>query len=207
MDNIPENRSAFAIRKVDAAESGQIRADIVKLILQRMVSGLRAQLDPATWISAGYVELEFFVHALCNKGRHPALDAWELSQAKPGRRTPSTREFYARRIAVLLCEALERAGHSPGAARKYAAVELGAAGVFGRRISDRVLERWQAQERPLMPGDELLVATGFAAAGGQPARVAIYFVGLCHLALNPTATAMREGSAETRGFIGELGCD
>ena len=203
MDEIKPNRMAFAVRKVDAAESDRIRTEIVRLILQQMVSGLRARLDPVAWVSAGYIELESFVHALCNGEMHPALAAWEADKAPPGRRAPSTREFYARRVAVLLCEALERAGYSPGAARKFAATEIGAAGVFDRRISDRVLERWQAQERPLMPGDELLVATGFAAAGGQPARIAIYFIGLCHLAMNPTVAAIRGGSAEIGGFIGE----
>ena len=57
-----------------------------------------------------------------------------------------------------------------------------------------------------MPGDELLVATGYAAAGGRPDRLAIYFVGLCHLALNPTVAVIRGGSAEMVGFIGEQRC-
>ena len=204
MDEIPPNRVTYAIRKVDVAESDRIRTEIVRLILQQMVSGLRARLDPTAWVSAGYIELESFVHALCNGEMHPALAAWEADKAPPGRRAPSTREGYARRIAVLLCEALERAGHSPGAARRYAATELTAGGVFRQKVTDRVLERWQEQERPLMPGDELLVATGYTTAGGQPARLAVYFIGLCHLAMNPTVVAIRNGaSAEMVGFIGE----
>jgi hypothetical protein len=203
MTDIPPNRTTFAVRKVDRAESDKMRTDIVRLILQRMVSGLRAQLDASTWISAGYVELEAFVHALCNGGRHPVLSAWEADMAAPGRPVPSTRESLARRITVLLCAALERAGYSRAVARKYAVKEFAAAGLFNGALSPRVIERWQAQERPLMPGDELLVATGFAAAGGQPARLAVYFVGLCHLALNPTAMVIREGSAEKGEFIGD----
>jgi putative DNA-invertase from lambdoid prophage Rac len=41
---------------------------------------------------------------------HPALTEWETTKDGAGRRLPSTREQYARRLALLLCVALERAG-------------------------------------------------------------------------------------------------
>lgn len=102
-----------------------------------------------------------------------------------------------------MCEALERAGLNRRAARKFAVKELKGTGLFDDTITHRTVEHWQEELLPLMPGDELLTATGYATAGGEPRRLAIYFIGLCHLALNPTAAVIRESSQELGGYIGD----
>jgi hypothetical protein len=198
----PRNQVVYVARHVDGVEGDKMRADIVRLLLQQTVSGLKTQLDPATWVSAGWVELEAFVDALCGRGIHPALAEWTATRANGGRPEPSTRESYARRLVVLFCEALQRTGLNGRAARRFAAKELGAAGLFGGTLSPRMIEHWREQVLPLTPSDELLAATGFAAAGGQPHRIAIYFVGLCHLTWNATTTVVREGTQEPPGYIG-----
>jgi len=195
---IPQIRTTYVVRKLDGVEADKTRADVVRLLLRRMIDGLKAKLDPASWVNGGWAELEAFTEALCGDGIHPAL---QECATKGGRPAPLSRERYARRLVVLLCESLERAGLSKRAAREFAAQELAAAGVFESAPSCRTIEYWQQNEPVLAPGDELLVATGFAATGGEPAKLAIYFVGLCHLALNPTAVAVREGSGKRGDYL------
>ena len=198
------NRTSFAIRKVDSVEADAIRARIVRHLLQRTIEGLKAELDAATWITAGWSELESFVDALCNNGAHPAINECVAGRANGGRPAPSTRELNARRLVVLFCESLERAGLNRRASRRFAVKELNNAGLFNGTISPKIIEYWQGKELPLAPDAELLCATGFAAAGGEPSRLAIYFIGLCHLALNPTAVAVPESSQELGDYIGRF---
>jgi hypothetical protein len=201
-DEIPRNHAVYVAREISREEANQTRAEIVRHLLQQTVAGLKAKLDPAAWVNAGWPELEAFVEALCSGGMHPAL--WEWEAAKGGHPAPSSRERYARHLVVLLCKALERAKLNKRAARKFAAQELAAARVFDSAPSHRTIEYWQAEEPELTHGDEMLIATGFAVAGGQPQRLAIYFVGLCHLTLNPTAAVVRESSGKGMGYLGNL---
>jgi hypothetical protein len=182
-----------AIRAVSAEESDRIRAEIVRLLLRRHIAGLKARLDPASWQNAGYSELESFTEALCAGGAHPALLAWAETRARGGRPVPPARELYARRLVALLCEALRRAGLSKRAARRFAARQLERGGV---EVSPKTIEHWMARDyplsTPLAANDELLVSTGLATSGLNPERLAIYFVGLFHLASNATAVVVRE---------------
>jgi hypothetical protein len=181
-----------AIRKIGAAEADHIRAEIVRSVLRRIVVGLKAELDPASWLNAGWAELESFTEALCTTGVHPALTEAALLRARSGRPGPSTGEQYVRRLVVLMCTTLERSGFNRRAARKYAARSLEHTGVFATPPSHRSIEHWQHDYAALTPADELLAATGLAAAGGEPQRIVIYFIGLCHLASNATAMVVRE---------------
>ena len=86
------------------------------------------------------------------------------------------------------------------AARKFAARQL--AQVFDKKLSHRTIEYWQDEHGALTPADELMVATGFTTAGGQPHGIGMYFVGLAHLAMNPTVAVVRdEGSGEGWGYL------
>lgn len=201
-DEIQPNHTIYIAREIGREEADKTRAEIVRHLLRQTVAGLKAELDPAAWVNAGWAEMEAFTEALCSGGMHPALLEWEA--AKGGHPAPLTRERYARHLVVLLCEGLERAKLNKRAARKFAAGELATARVFDSAPSHRTIEYWQEQEPELTHGDEMLIATGFASSNGDPQRLAIYFIGLCHLTLNPTAVAFRESSGKGMGYLRNL---
>jgi hypothetical protein len=204
MTEIPPNHVTIAVRKIGGADANKARVEIVHLLLRQMVDGLKARLDPASWVNGGWPELSAFVDALEAGGAHPVLAEWESARTKGGRPAPSTREAYGRRLAILLCAALERAGLNRRAARQFAATELGAAGLFDGTISPKTLEHWRERASPMTPGDELLVATGFATAGGEPRKLALYFIGMVHAVTNPTAMIVRESAPEPPGYMGRF---
>jgi hypothetical protein len=194
------------VRPVGPNEATSIRAETVKFFLSQLVVRMKAELDPASFLNIGGAEIEMFVAALLSGGLHPALTEWEDIKNYSGRPLPSMREQNARRLVILMCVALERAGLKKRAARKSAEGKLATAHVFDKPPSHRTIEYWQGERDPaLTPQDELLAATGFTIAGGDPQKIALYFIGLAHLALNPTATAVRQGDESARDCAGYLG--
>jgi hypothetical protein len=199
---IPPNYTVYAVREVDREQADKTRAEIVRYLLQQTIARLKTELDPASWVNTGWAELESFIEALHSGGLHAALQEWEA--AKGGHPKPLSRERYARHLVVLLCKALERAKYNKRKARKFAARELAAARVFDSAPSHRTIEYWQEEEPELTHGDEMLIATGFATSNGHPDRLAIYFIGLCHLTLNPTAVVIRESSGKGGDYLRSL---
>jgi hypothetical protein len=187
----------IAVRPLDKEAADAMRIDIVRTLLENIVSGLKSQISWIDWLNCGYVELEDLVMALSNGSRHPALLAWESSKNIAGHPAPSARELYARRAVTLLCTALERAEMSKQEACEFAASKLD--GIFDRAPSERTIRYWQAQQPEPTRAEELLMAGGFAASGGDPDRLAIYFVALCHLALNPSAVAVAKNPPDYFG--------
>jgi hypothetical protein len=162
-----------------------MRIDIVRKLLMEIVEGLKQRIDWIGWINGGWIELEELAVSLGNGGRYPALLAWERNKNKPGHPAPSVRELYARRVVTLMVTALERADLGKREARSFAAGKL--VGVFDPAPSERTIKYWVDNQPVMSRQEELLIAGGFAASGGDPDRLAIYFVALCHLALNPSA--------------------
>jgi len=188
----------IAVRPLGRGDADQTRANIVQHLLCTIVSGLKAELDPVAWINGGWSELEAFTEALCTAGTHPALVEWKTAHAGAGHPAPLTRELNMRRNVILMCVALERVGLSGRAARRFAAHELARSEMFDG-VTAKVIEHWRERDYPisesLAPEDEFLVANAVSIAGLGPHRaqlVAKYFIGLCHLALNPTAVALSE---------------
>ena len=106
-----------AVHQLGKEEADATRTQIVQYLLRRVVTDLKARLDPVSFLNCGWSELEAFVDALLGGGMHPELTEWETTKDGAGRPLPSTREQYARRLALLLCVALERAGMRRWAAR------------------------------------------------------------------------------------------
>jgi hypothetical protein len=204
-DDVPPHYGV-AVRKISKADSDKTSAEIVRFVLREHLHGLKEKLDPATWVNSGWAEVEAFVEALSNGGMHPALVEWEDAKNKKGHPAPSMREIYARRVVVLMVTALRRTCfRSKAAARQFATNELQRCGVFEEAPSAKTLEYWEEEFRTLGPGEELLLSAGIAAAGaGKPQQLALFFVALCHLALNPTAMIIEENAGKGGGFFRQL---
>jgi hypothetical protein len=183
------------VRKVDREEADRIRAQVTACFLQWVMS-VKKRMDPATWLNVGGPEGESFVEALAIGGAHPLLEHWQATRKALGNPPPPLTEIRARRLAVLLAVALKRAGYgnrSMEDARRFAAQQMGRAGVFAKPPTAGAIAHWQERQQALSPWDEQLVATALASCGVEaPHRLAHFFVGLAHYASNPTAVAVRD---------------
>jgi hypothetical protein len=123
---------------------------------------------------------------------HPALLQWQEAKGNKGRPGISDREREARRLVVLMNEGLRRIGLSESHARRTAADAATHYQLFNHTISASTVKHWRERDYPILfPRDEQLLATGIATAGLNPGRLVTYFVGLCHLAGNPSAVLAR----------------
>jgi hypothetical protein len=150
-------------------------------------------VDVATWCKEGGLEAEDLLDAIDSGRPHPWLRSWEERKATEAanRPAPSRRELHARRLVVLLCIALERAGLGKRQARQQVSRLLASeAGLFAQPPSDHALERWQRAGPALTPEDECVIAN--AMAKGGPREIKAYLVGLIHFALNPFAKIVLE---------------
>jgi hypothetical protein len=191
----------IAVRPLDKQTAERLRTDITRRLLQEIINGLKQRIDWISWINAGWIELEDVVVSLCNGGYHPALLAWEADKKLGGHPGPSVRELYARRVVVLMCKSLERTGLGVEKAREFAARKLRQAQVFAEPPSERTIRYWVGLQPKMSPREELLVAGGFAASGGDPERLVYYFLALAHLAMNPSVVVTDKNP---RDYFGNL---
>jgi hypothetical protein len=82
---VPPN-FVVAVRQLGKEEADATRTQIVHYLLRRVVTDLKARLDPASFLNCGWNELEAFVDALLGGGMHPALIEWETTKDGAGRR-------------------------------------------------------------------------------------------------------------------------
>jgi hypothetical protein len=172
--------------KVAREDIQEARALLARKCLWELLAAAKAQVDVATWCKEGGLEAEDLLDAIDSGRPHPLLRSWEERKATvaANRPRPSLRELHARRLVVLLCVALERAGLGKRQARQQVSRLLASQrGLFSRPPSDHTLEHWQRAETAPTPEDEQTIAN--AMAKGGPREIKAYFVGLIHLALNP----------------------
>jgi hypothetical protein len=179
--------------KVAREDIQEARALLARKFLWELLAAAKQQVDVATWCKEGGLEAEDLLDAIDSGRPHPWLRSWEERKATvaANRPAPSRRELHARRLVVLLCIALERAGLDKQQARKQVSRLLASQpGLFSHPPSDHALEHWQRAGPALMPEDETVIAN--AMAKGGPRQIKAYFVGLLHFALNPLAKIVLE---------------
>lgn len=177
---------AMAVRRLSPEDADATRVQIVHRFLEWMLQ-LKNGFDPAQWQNVGGPEFEYFVDALIGGSPHPALTDWN-ERIDPGNPGLPPYETRARRLAVLMVIALGRACFSSqAAARRYVARELSQ--IFDGALTEKAIAKWQERlHPPITPADEQLMATGIAVCGRhEPRKLCLYFVGLIHVARNPTA--------------------
>ena len=131
----------------------------------------------------------YFVEALIGGSPHPALADWN-NRIDPGNPGLPPYETRARRLAVLMVIALSRACFpSQSSARRYVAHQLSQIFDATEPLTEKAIAKWQERlQPPITPADEQLMATGIAVCGRhEPRKLCLYFIGLIHLARNPTA--------------------
>jgi hypothetical protein len=171
--------------KVAREDIQEARALLARKFLCELLAAAKQQVDVATWRKEGGLEAADLLDAIDSGRPHPLLRSWEERKAA-NRPAPSRRELHARRLAVLLCTALERAGLDKQQARQQVSRLLTLqSGLFAQPPSKHALGRWQRAGPALTPADECVIAN--AMAKGGPREIEAYFVGLLHFVLNPLA--------------------
>jgi hypothetical protein len=151
-----------------------------------MLAAAKQQTDIVIWRRVGGLELEDFADAIDRGGQHPLLQLWQARKAETNRPAPGLREQNARRLAVLLCNALERAGIRKGEARKQAAKALARTGVFGTTPTPLALKHWEERmQPPLTQADERVITAAIASCGRDPQQLTAYFIGLVQFSRDP----------------------
>ena len=162
------------------------RALLALSCLWSMLDAAKRQTDIITWRRVGGLELEDFADAIDRGGQHPLLQLWQERKAETNRPAPGLREQNARRLAVLLCNALERAGVRKGEARKLAAEALTRTGVLVPTPTPRALKHWeQRMQPPLTQADERVITAAIARCGRDPQDLVAYFTGLVRFSRDP----------------------
>ena len=173
--------------KVAREDIEKARALLARKFLWELLAAAKQQVDVATWCKEGGLEAEDLLDAIDSGRPHPLL----RSRVAAHRPAPSRRVLQARRLAVLLCTALERAGLDKQQARQQVSRLLASqSGLFAQPPSKHALERWQRAGPALTPEDGCVIAN--AMAKGGPREIKAYFVGLLHFALNPLAKIVHD---------------
>ena len=160
--------------KVAREDIEEERARLARKCLRELLDAAKQQVDVATWRKEGGLEAEDLLDAIDSGRPHPLLRSWEERKATvaANRPAPSRRELHARRLSVLLCTALERAGLDKQQARKQVSRLLASEpGLFSHPPSDHALERWQRAETALTPADECVIANATAKGGPRSKRI------------------------------------
>jgi hypothetical protein len=147
--------------KVAREDIEKARALLARKFLWELLVAAKQQVDVATWCKEGGLEAEDLLDAVDSGRPHPLLLSWEESKSTvaANRPAPSRRELHARRLSVLLCTALERAGLDKQQARQQVSRLLASqSGLFAQPPSKHTLERWQRAGPALTPEDECVIA-------------------------------------------------
>jgi hypothetical protein len=106
--------------KVAREDIQEARALLARKCLWGLLAAAKPQVDVATWCKEGGLEAEDLLDAIDSGRPHPLLRSWEERKATEAanRPAPSRRELHARRLSVLLCTALKRAGLDKQQARR-----------------------------------------------------------------------------------------
>jgi len=163
------------------------RALLATQTLREAVSKAKASVDAATWYATGGPEAEDFLDAIDHGGSHPLLRLWVKRKAtvnahRPG---PGLRERDARRLVVVMCATLERAGIGKREVRERVAKHLRKEKIFSTAPSVYAIERWQSAFPPHGQVAEQVIAAAIARYGPIDEQIVQYFMKLMRVSLDP----------------------
>ena len=105
-----------------------------------------------------------------------------MNAHRPG---PGLRERDARRLVVLMCATLERAGIGKREVRERVAKRLGKEKIFSTAPSAYAIERWQGAFPPHGQVAEQVIAAAIARCGLIDKQIVQHFMQLVRVALDP----------------------
>jgi hypothetical protein len=154
-------------------------------VLKQLLDAAKARTDVVDWRAMGGPEAETLLHALETGGQHALLRRWETLKATVTayRPVPDPLDLNARRLTVLMVEALHRAGLNKRDARKRAAKTVNQ--IFP--TTHDAIRGWQSAYPTVTPDDEKLIARALELHGCDHARIVGWFVGLIRFAVDPAA--------------------
>jgi hypothetical protein len=164
-----------------------LRALLATQTLWEAVSKAKARVDAATWYATGGPEAEDFLDAIDHGGSHPLLRLWvkrkgTVNAHRPG---PGLRERDARRLVVVMCATLERAGIGKREVRERVAKRLGKEKIFSTAPSAYAIERWQSAFPPHGQAAQKVIAGAIARCGPIDTQIVQYFMKLVRVSLDP----------------------
>jgi hypothetical protein len=154
-------------------------------VLTQLVAAAKNKVDVVTWLRVGGPDAEAFLHALETGGTHPWLEQWQALRATTAANRPGPDPFErnARRLIVLLTEALHRTGLNKRAARERAAKAVH--GVFSATTEQ--IRYWQQEYPTISADDEKLIVGAIERYSDDHRHIVGWFVDLIRLAVDPTA--------------------
>jgi hypothetical protein len=157
----------------------------VLVLLRNLLVATRKKVDVVTWRALGGLEAEDFLDALETGRRHPLLTKWEELKATVAvnRSAPSQPDQNTRHTAIVMAEALHRAGLGKEAARKRAAKAV--QGVFPT-TTKRTIKYWQSKYSITVDGEQL-IARAIEHHGHDHDRLVDHFVAYIDFWDNPVA--------------------
>jgi hypothetical protein len=177
-------------KQVQATDVDRARMLQAKKCLLDLITAARTQAPIDTWIKEGGLEVEDLFDAIESGRPHPLLDDWQERKSRNAHRpAPSKRQERARHLVVLLCVTLRHAGFKKSQARQLVVKALEPLAMhhalFDKPPSENTIEHWQRSQRVFTSKDQQAIANAVAQAGNDPGKIADYFIGLIHCALNP----------------------
>jgi hypothetical protein len=174
-----------ATQKLSAEDYAEKRAARAEHCLWQLLAAAKQQTDPAVWLNLGLLEAEAFLEALTTGTQHPLFSVHQkrAQQRGAGHPLPSANELHARRLVVLGCIALRRAGLGKSAARHRMAEEIKRTRLLSLP-SASALEHWEQRMSALNPADEALLARCLFRCGMNLELITNYFVGMAHVVAN-----------------------
>jgi hypothetical protein len=165
-------------------------------MLVRLLVNEKERATAIDWRADGGPETEAFLHALETGGSDPLLEKWqELRRTDANHPVPDPIEQEARRLVVLLAEALCRTGLGKGEAREQAAEAVKR--IFPKKPKRRkgqpsisvdidadAIRFWQSAYPPFTPDDEKLIAQ---AINRDHRYIVGWFVKRIELVIDPAA--------------------
>jgi hypothetical protein len=171
---------------VKPEDRGEVRSRAALSMLAQSLANMRKQLSLLDWRADGGPEAEACLDALKTGRSHPLLEKWRELRRAVATNVPDPMDRDARRLVVLMVEALHRAGLNKRVARKQAARAVKRILPAFRGDQAEAIRHWQ-EKHSLTPDDQNWIADALKRCGNDHRLIVDWFVKQIELVVDPAA--------------------
>jgi hypothetical protein len=171
---------------VKPEDRDEVRALAAHSMLRRSLANMQKQLNILDWRADGGPEAEAALYALETGGPHPLLEKWRELRRTVATNVPDPIDRDARRLVVLMVEALSGAGLSKRIARKQAARAVKRILPAAKGDQAEAIRHWQ-ENHSLAPDDEKWIADALKRCGNDHRLIIDWFVKQIEVVVDPAA--------------------